>query len=261
MSVLEIRSLTKRFGGLVALDAVSFEIQEGELFGLVGPNGSGKTVLFNTITGIYRSNGGDVVFEGESIRRLSPHAITAKGIARTFQGSRVFPELTVLQNVMVGRHCRTESHLAAAVLKTRAERREAQETRQKALEALELVGLGLVDIKDVPVKGLNFIKHSLVGIAIALATEPKLLLLDEPIAGMNPAEILQAMDLIRKLRDRGITIALVEHNMRAIMGICDRVMVLSYGSKLAEGTPEEISRNEQVIEAYLGRGYAKNRSH
>jgi branched-chain amino acid transport system ATP-binding protein len=260
MRLLEVSNLTKRFGGLVAVNDVSFHIEQGEILGLVGPNGSGKSVLFNTITGIYRNNGGQVVLKNERIENQSPHVITEKGIGRTFQDGKVFPEFTVLQNVMVGRHCRTKSHLWGAILKTSSTRREVKETHEKAMQTLELIGLGVVEARDVPVKSLDFVKRSLVGISIAMATEPLLLLLDEPLAGMNPSEISNAMELILRIRDAGVTILLVEHNMKAIMGVCERIMVLNKGDKIAEGTPQEISQRQDVIEAYLGRGFgAENR--
>jgi len=255
MRLIEANNLTKRFGGLVAVNNVDFYIDEGELFGLIGPNGSGKTVMFNTITGIYKSDGGKVAFSGEDITDLPPHKINAKGIGRTFQGSKVFLSLTPLQNVMVGRHCRTKSHLGSALVRTGFSRREDRETEEKAMHALELVGMGLVEAKDIPVMALTYVMRSLTGIAIALSTDPKIIFLDEPIAGMNPTEITQAMELIKRIRDTGITVFLVEHNMKAIMGICERIMVLNMGYKIAEGTPQEISQNEEVVQAYLGREY------
>jgi len=260
MRLIEANKLTKRFSGLVAVNNVDFYIDEGELFGLIGPNGSGKTVMFNTITGVYKSDGGKVTFSGEDITDFPPHVVNEKGIGRTFQGSKVFLSLTPLQNVMVGRHCRTKSHLGSAIGRTPFARREDKETEEKAMHALELVGMGLVERKDTPVADLTYVMRSLTGIAIALATDPKIIFLDEPIAGMNPTEISQAMELIKRIRDTGITVFLVEHNMKAIMGICERIMVLNMGNKIAEGTPQEISQNEEVVQAYLGREYgAKNK--
>jgi len=255
MKLIEVENLTKRFSGLVAVNNVDFYINEGEIFGLIGPNGSGKTVMFNTITGVYKSNGGKVVFNGEDITDLPPHVINEKGIGRTFQGSKVFLGLTPLQNVMVGRHCRTRSHLGSAIIRTPFTLEEERDTEEKAMHVIELVGMGLVERKDTPIKDLTYVMRSLTGIAIALATEPKIIFLDEPIAGMNPTEIVQSMELIKRIRDTGITVFLVEHNMKAIMGICERIMVLNMGYKIAEGTPQEISRNEEVIQAYLGRKY------
>jgi ABC-type branched-subunit amino acid transport system ATPase component len=255
MKLIKVNNLTKHFGGLYAVNNVDFHIEEGEIFGLIGPNGSGKTVMFNTITGVYKSDGGKVVFNGEDITDLPPHVVNEKGIGRTFQGSKVFTGLTPLQNAMVGRHCRTKSHLGGAIVRTPFTRQEDRETEERAMQVIEMVGMGLVERKDTPVKDLTFVMRSLTGIAIALATEPKILFLDEPIAGMNPTEIVQSMELIKRIRDTGITIFLVEHNMKAVMGICERVMVINMGYKIAEGTPQEISQNDEVIEAYLGRKY------
>lgn len=255
MKLIEVTNLTKRFGGLVAVNNVDFYIMEGEIFGLIGPNGSGKTVMFNTITGVYKSDWGKVVFNGEDITDLPPHVINEKGIGRTFQGSKVFIGLTPLQNVIVGRHCRTKSHLGSALFRTAFAQQEDRDTEEKALEVIELMGMGLFERKDTPVKDLTYVMRSLTGIAIALATEPKILFLDEPIAGMNQTEIVQSMELIKRIRDMGITVFLVEHNMKAVMGICERIMVLNMGNKIAEGRPQEISRHVEVVQAYLGREY------
>jgi len=268
MELLEVKNLTKRFGGLIAVNNVSFSIKGGELFGLIGPNGSGKSVLFNTISGIYRNDGGEVIFNGERITNLPPYVITEKGIGRTFQGSRVFPDLTVLRNVIIGRHCRTKGNPGGAIFMTPGTRQEAKETEEKAIQTLELIGLGLVEQRNTLAKDLTYVMQSLVGIATAVVTEPKILLLDEPIAGMNPTEVGNAMELfqklrdmgitiflVEKLRDMGITIFLVEHHMRAIMGICKRIMVLEEGALITEGTPQEVSENQEVIQAYLGKGY------
>lgn len=256
MVLLEVKNLTKRFGGLIAVNNVSCSVEEGELFGLIGPNGSGKTVLFNTISGIYRNDGGEVIFNGETISGLSPHEITARGIGRTFQGSRVFPRLTVLENVIIGRHCRTKSNVADPVFMTPRSRHEVRESKEKALQLLEMIGWGLVESRNTVAKDLTYVRQSLLGIAIALATNPKILLLDEPIAGMNPSETIHTMELFERLQEElGITILIIEHHMKAIMGICRRIMVLNEGRKLTEGTPQEVSRNQEVIQAYLGKGY------
>jgi len=261
MKLLEVENLTKRFGGLVAVNNVNFYINQGEIFGLIGPNGSGKTVLFNTISGIYKNDGGGVAFNGERITNLPPHVITKKGLGRTFQEVRTFPNKTVLQNVMVGRHCRTSSHLGSAIFWTSRARRDDRETEEKAMHILELIGgqPGLAEVKDVLARELNYVRTRLVGFGIALATDPILLLLDEPVAGMNSTEIRSAMELIKRIRDTGVTIFLIEHRLKTITEICDRVMALDYGVKIAEGTPQEVMQNKDVVEAYLGRGYSEER--
>ena len=259
MALLEIRNLTKRFHNLIAVNNVSFHVDKNELFGLIGPNGSGKTVLINTISGVYQNDGGEIIFNGENISNLPPYIITQKGITRTFQGSKAFLGLTVFENVRIGKHCRTRSNAGGAIIRTSGTLKEEKRTEEEAMRILEQIGLGLPEAKDTPVRDLTFVMRSLLGIAIALAAEPTILLLDEPLAGMNSTEITNSMNLIRKMRNTGITIFLIEHNMKAIMGICERIMVLNHGDMLVVGTPQEISQNEEVIQAYLGRGYlAKN---
>ncbi len=260
MKILETHGLTKYFGGLCAVNKVDFFIEEGEIFGLIGPNGSGKSVLFNTITGIFRSTEGRTFFNGEDITNLPPYVIAAKGIGRTFQGSKVFLNLTPLQNVMIGRHSRTKCHIGSAIARTRYARTVDKETEEKALHILEMVGMGLIDKRDVPLSDLTYVMRSLTGIAIALAINPKMIFLDETFAGMNPTEIMHAMNLVEKIRNHGMTVFLIEHNMKAIMGMCKRIMVLNMGSKIAEGTPEEICQNLEVIQAYLGKGFSNART-
>ena len=253
MSLLEAKNVTKRFGGLVAVDNVSCHVNQGEIFGLIGPNGSGKSVFFNLITGMYGDDGGEIIFDGKKINGLPAHTICKMGISRTFQGSRIFRRMSVLENIMSGSYCRTKSNFIDAILRTPRSRQESKNTREKAISILKFVGIE--NMRGRIAGDLTYVMRSLLGIGIALASDPKLLLLDEPLAGMNPSEIANAMELIRKIRDRGITVFLIEHHVKAVMGCCSRVHVISSGSTIAEGTPEEVSANKKVIEAYLGRGY------
>ncbi len=242
MALLEVSNLTKRFGGLVANDRITLEINEGEIVGLIGPNGAGKTTLFNCIAGYYRPDEGSVRFMGRDITGLPPEKVCKEGIARTFQLVKIFKDMTVLENVMVGALCRA---------------RDVAEAREEAMRVLEFVGEA--DKKDVPAGSLTIAHKKRIELARALATKPKLLMLDEAMAGLNPAEISEAVDLVRRIRDRGITVFLVEHVMSAIMPISDRIIVLDYGRKIAEGLPEEIATNEEVIKAYLGERYRVTR--
>ncbi|MBA7653769.1 Lipopolysaccharide export system ATP-binding protein LptB [subsurface metagenome] len=236
----------------MAVNKVDFYVDEGEIFGLIGPNGSGKTTLFNVISKVYKGDGGQVIFRAEDITDLPPHKVAERGVGRTYQGSKVFPGLTLLENVIIGRHCRTKTNLWDAVVKTRRARSEESGNREKATQVLELVGLG--ERKDQIVSDLPYAMRSTLGIAMALASDAVLLLLDEPAAGLNPTETVEAMERIKKIREAGITIFLVEHNMKAIMTTCERIMVLNYGSKITEGTAQEIRSDKRVIEAYLGGG-------
>lgn len=248
MALLEVRGITKRFGGLVALQDVSFSVEEGELRGLIGPNGAGKSVMFKTIAGFYGPNEGQVVYQGEDITGLGASAVAERGLVRTFQETTLFQEFSVYQNVLVGCHLRARSNMFSALFRTDLQRQKA--ANAKTIEVLEF--MGLADRKDQLALNLPLGSQRTLAVAIALAAEPKLLLLDEPFAGMNPEETSQMMHIVRRIRDSGVTIVIVEHDMKAIMGLSEKLMVLNFGQLLAEGSPQEIRSNDQVIEAYLG---------
>jgi len=248
VSVLELNHVTKTFGGLTALNDVSFSVDEGEIRGLIGPNGAGKSTMFKNIAGFYTPNIGDIVYRGQSIMGRKPHSIAELGIVRTFQETTLFQELSVFENVLVGCHITARSNLFSALLGLDTEKQKQAES--KALEVLKF--MGLEDRRDQLASELPLGSQRALAISIALASGPKLLLMDEPFAGMNPEETNHMMDLTRRVRDSGITIILVEHDMKAVMGLCDYLTVLNFGQLLAEGTPEEIRNNEKVIEAYLG---------
>jgi branched-chain amino acid transport system ATP-binding protein len=249
-ALLSVENVSKRFGGLAALEDVSLSVQAGEIYGLIGPNGAGKTTLFNCMTGLYTATSGAVRLDGVAVQALKPHQIVKLGFARTFQNIRLFANMTALENVMVGRHARSRASVLGAVLRCRKTRAEEAAIRAKAHELLNYAGLAG--------KGRTLASHLSYGdqrrleIARALATEPKLLALDEPVAGMNPAERRQMGELFQKLRAGGVTLLLIEHDVKLVMGLCDRVAVLDYGRKIAEGPADVVRQDPAVIAAYLG---------
>lgn len=252
--VLEIEGVVKSFGGLYALSGLDMRVEVGEIVSVIGPNGAGKSTLFNVVTGLYAPDKGDVRFEGESVVGLRPNQITKLGIARTFQTVHLFANMTVLENAMVGQHCRTRSGVFGSVLRLPSTIREEQRIREVARKSLEFFGARLSGYRqEQPAFFLSYANRRRLEIARALATEPRLLLLDEPTAGMNPRETLELRDHISRMRDLlGLTVLVIEHDMRVVKGVSDRVIALDYGRKIAEGSYEEVAGNEQVIEAYLG---------
>ncbi|HJV04799.1 MAG TPA: ABC transporter ATP-binding protein [Actinomycetota bacterium] len=258
MALLEVRNLSKHFGGLAAVDDVDIHADEGEIVSVIGPNGAGKTTLFNIVTGFYAHEVGEVRFDGHNIAGLKPNQITKLGIARTFQAVRLFPAMTVLENAMVGQHSRSRAGIFGAVLRLPRTAAEERRIEEAAREALGFFGDNLLRRADELASGLAYADRRRLEIARAMATQPQLLLLDEPTAGMNAREKEEIIDLVSRLRqERGYTVVLIEHDMPVVRGVSDRVVALDFGRKIAEGTYEEVSRNERVIEAYLGKEHEK----
>jgi ABC-type branched-subunit amino acid transport system ATPase component len=248
--LLDVDHVTMQFGGLTALNDVSFSINPGEILGLIGPNGAGKTTCFNVMTGVYQATDGEVRFDGTTLAKLDRHKITRMGIARTFQNIRLFPEMTALENVVVGCDAHAKSSVVGALLRLPRQRAEEQRHTARAMELLKFMGIS--DRSHDAAKNLPYGYQRRLEIARALATGPKLLCLDEPAAGFNPAEKVELMGLIRTIRDQGYTVLLIEHDMNLVMGVTDRIVVLDFGKKIAEGTPAEVRANPAVIAAYLG---------
>jgi branched-chain amino acid transport system ATP-binding protein len=251
MSLLRVQDLTKRFGGLIAVNDVSFDVEEGEIVSIIGPNGAGKSTLFKLIASFLPPTSGRVLYNGEEISGLKPHIVARKGIVRTFQETTVFKEMTALENVVIAHHLRLKAGLLGVYFAAPAARADERAFRDSAAAILDYLGLG--HVKHERARNLPHGYLRALGIALAMAAEPRILLLDEPFAGMNPEETERAVEMVRGIRQRGVTVLLVEHDMSAVMRISDRIVVISFGTKIAEGTPEAIRHDAAVIEAYLGR--------
>ena len=256
MPILEIEGLTRNFGGLRALNGVAFNVQRGEILGLIGPNGSGKTTLLNVITGFLKTTEGNTVYKGNLLTGLKPHQIAKKGVTRTFQLTSLFPELTVKENIVRGRHLYSKSGFFGSLFQTKTYRKEEKRLNQDVMDVLDFVNM--MKKGDMIVKNLPAADQRILEIAIALAAKPELLLLDEPASGMNLAEATGTMQLIRFIQQKGTTVVIVEHNMKVIMKLCSRIIVLNHGTIIAEGTPSEISKNKEVIAVYLGKRREKD---
>jgi branched-chain amino acid transport system ATP-binding protein len=250
LAMLEIKGLTKHFGGLAAVDGLDLNVSKREIVGIIVPNGAGKTTAFNLITGFLRPTKGKVVFDGQDVTGQKPHFVAGEGIVRTFQATSVFPDFTVLQNIMAAYQLKPKVGFWEAAFHTPSSRRKEEYILDRALEIVRFVGLD--NAKNMPARSLPHGHQRILGIAIALAAEPKLLLLDEPLSGMNAEEVNNAKSLIHRIWQRGITILLIEHNMGATMSLCQRIAVLNFGNKIAEGSPDQIKQNKEVIQAYLG---------
>lgn len=252
MAILEADKVTMRFGGLVALDQVSLQVEAGGVLGVIGPNGAGKSTLYNVLSGVYQPTSGQVFFQGENITGRKPHIIAQKGLVRTYQANKLFMTLSVLENIRIGCHIPAKTRIFGDVFRASSARRNESEVQQRANDIVKLVGLG--GIADELARNLTHGQQRVLGVAIGLAAEPKLLCLDEPLTGMNIKERRYMLGLIENVQRENITILLIEHDVKSVMGICDRIMVLNFGRNIAEGKADEIRNNKEVIEAYLGKG-------